>query len=78
MEGKDDSWREAIAQLVVQVCFPLRGLITKYFMCSVYLRERGHWLSSPEHLGRGKKVARPDLLGAVARHQTRMAMSTNQ
>ena len=34
-------------------------------------------VAGPEHLVRGKKVARPDLLEAVARHQTRMAMSSN-
>ena len=34
-------------------------------------------VAGPEHLVRGKEVARPDLLEAVARHQTRMAMSSN-
>ena len=31
-------------------------------------------VAGPEHLVRGKKVTKPDLLEAVARHQTRMAI----
>jgi hypothetical protein len=33
-------------------------------------------IAGPEHLIRGKKVARPELLEAVAKHQTRMAKNT--
>ena len=34
--------------------------------------------AGPEHFIRAKKVARPDLCQAIAKHQSRMAMAANQ
>ena len=81
MESKDSSWREAIVELVVKVAIPRKCNSYLFPPQSVELRKRPRAViptAGPEHLIRGKKLARPDLAQAIAKHQTRMASNVNQ
>ena len=81
MESKDSSWREAIVELVVKVVITIHAVFIFVFPQSVELRKRPRTFiptAGPEHLIRGKKLARPDLMQAIAKHQTRMSSNINQ
>ena len=82
MEPKDDSWREAIVDLVLQVyqyssCFYKSST---FYLKSVKLRKRPLVdipVAGLEHCVRSKKVARPDKTEAISKHQTRMLLNAN-
>jgi len=65
MEPKDDSWRDAILNLVIQ---------------SIELRQRPVVkipVAGLEHCVRGKKEPRPNKTEAIEKHQTRMLANAN-
>merc|ERR1712179_544364 len=60
LEDKDNSWREALAELILECVEKRKRPLTEIPV------------AGPEHLIRGKKVARPDMLEAISKHQSRM------
>merc|ERR1712179_566771 len=53
LEDKDNSWREALAELILECVEKRKRPLTEIPV------------AGPEHLIRGKKVARPDMLQAI-------------
>ena len=83
METKDESWREAIVQLVLQVPYifsPSLKLSWWFLFQSVELRKRPVVeipIAGPDHFVRAKKAVKPDRPEAISKHQTRMLRNAN-
>ena len=81
MEPKDDSWRDAILNLVIQVLAAKFGYILNLgTFQSIELRQRPVVkipVAGLEHCVRGKKEPRPNKTEAIEKHQTRMLANAN-
>ena len=81
MEPTDDSWRDAIVNLVIQVLTAkFVYILNLTIFQSIELRQRPVVtipVAGLEHNVRGKKETRPNKTEAIEKHQTRMLAHAN-